>query len=579
MRGRLDGFGAFLTICALAGAAAWGLAGRVDPQSAGTAAAWFHSIDGWLRAAPPVLRAPFGRIAVLRPHDKGERRFSAEVFRGPGIWSLKGAPDWVAMDSKSGTLSWTDAPETPEPKDVSFEVEIADARGKRAAAKIEIVLSNHSPSVSFAPAALEVGAPWEGRAAAVDPDGDVMEFFVADGALPDGLELDSSQGRVHGTPSAAGSFSFSLGVRDGKGGEGKAAAVLVVPGPEATAFLEPEGNPSGRPNGPFELRMKAQGKSVRFSFPNLPAWVSADASGRVFGNLPADPSGGEWSFSAEAEGAGGKAVRTFSLKSVNAPPSPARLDAVGTLWAGRRVDASISSGDPDGDPVSCALDGTLPEGLSLDSSCRISGVPLSAGTFRIAVAATDSYGATTRSEGILSVEEPRMTAWMAREGRMLLTDGTSLAFAGESARVGGIAYRKGTCGAEGACSCPAGHHPAGGSLRGTADLLCEEDAACPTDGAPCPTGAVLCQDGGRGVLRDGRILVGGGCRNGGAAGAPLGWEPRCAHGRKSAVTTRSSVPWIPIEDGCGFGLDPATGIPGMACGRAEGFLLTTERCE
>ena len=68
-----------------------------------------------------------------------------------------------------------------------------------------------------APAPAYVGAPYAEQFSAAGG----IPFYrwtLASGALPDGLELDSHDGVVYGTPTASGRYTFTLGV-EAYGGE------------------------------------------------------------------------------------------------------------------------------------------------------------------------------------------------------------------------------------------------------------------------------------------------------------------------------------------------------------------------
>jgi hypothetical protein len=52
-------------------------------------------------------------------------------------------------------------------------------------------------------------------------------WSIVEGALPDGLDLDENTGTISGTPTTAGTFSFTVQVDDGLGTDTRALTILI----------------------------------------------------------------------------------------------------------------------------------------------------------------------------------------------------------------------------------------------------------------------------------------------------------------------------------------------------------------
>ncbi|MEX2375118.1 MAG: Ig domain-containing protein [Dehalococcoidia bacterium] len=85
------------------------------------------------------------------------------------------------------------------------------------------------------------GEPYSGSLSATGGDGNYT-WSVADGQLPTGLSLAATLGTVSGTPMEAGSYDFTLVVKDESGGADQAGLALVVspgggPDPDVTPLI------------------------------------------------------------------------------------------------------------------------------------------------------------------------------------------------------------------------------------------------------------------------------------------------------------------------------------------------------
>jgi hypothetical protein len=94
--------------------------------------------------------------------------------------------------------------------------------------------SNGEPSVHGSPLGRKVrlGTAVEISIDAVDPDHDGLRFLITAGRLPPGLSLASDSGDITGIATGPlGSYTATVTVSDGRGGEARSAVVLtVVPG-------------------------------------------------------------------------------------------------------------------------------------------------------------------------------------------------------------------------------------------------------------------------------------------------------------------------------------------------------------
>src|SRR5215472_15408533 len=82
-----------------------------------------------------------------------------------------------------------------------------------------------------------VGSPLQGGTVGVVYSGDTISsiggtppytYAVTSGSLPTGLSLNSSSGAISGTPSVAGTYSFTITATDTFGASGSAAFQIII---------------------------------------------------------------------------------------------------------------------------------------------------------------------------------------------------------------------------------------------------------------------------------------------------------------------------------------------------------------
>ena len=126
----------------------------------------------------------------------------------------------------------------------TFKVAAVNAAGTGpASAASAAVTVNAGPSLTFgAPPAGEVSIGYSDQLTASGGTG-ALTWSVSSGSLPPGLSLNSSTGLLSGTPTAAGSYAFTVKVADTAGGSATQAVTLVIAAVPSLANAAP---PSGQ---------------------------------------------------------------------------------------------------------------------------------------------------------------------------------------------------------------------------------------------------------------------------------------------------------------------------------------------
>jgi hypothetical protein len=218
-------------------------------------------------------------------------------------------------------------------------------------------------------------------------------YAVTTGSLPTGLNL-SSAGALSGTPSATGTYSFTVTATDASSHTGSQAYTVTI-NAAVTITVNPSSVPNGTVGASYSQTITASGGTSPYTFTKsagtLPAGVSLTTGGVLSGT---PTTANTYSFTIKAtDSASHTGTRAYSVTVSPANDltlSPASLPAgtVGTAYSSTTITASGGTS-----PYTFAKSsGTLPVGLSLSSGGVLSGTPTTAATYSFTVTATDHNG-------------------------------------------------------------------------------------------------------------------------------------------------------------------------------------------
>jgi sugar lactone lactonase YvrE len=283
----------------------------------------------------------------------------------------------------------------------NFTIGVTDTASKTASQAYTLTVN--APTITLLPISLPSPSVGTAYSQTVTASGGTAPFSyaVTAGSLPAGMTL-SSAGVLSGTPTAAGTFNFTVTATDSSTGTGpytgSRAYALTVSAPTIT--VSPTTMPSATVAASYSQSISAAGGTGPYTFAvsagSLPAGLSLSSAGILSGTPTA---GGSFTFTVRATdsttgtGAPFSGSRAFTL-TVNAPTvtvSPTTLPG-GTYNAAYSQTLAASGGTS---PYSFSVSsGSLPNGLTLSSAGVVSGTPTAAGTFTFAATATDSSTGT-----------------------------------------------------------------------------------------------------------------------------------------------------------------------------------------
>jgi hypothetical protein len=180
------------------------------------------------------------------------------------------------------------------------------------------------PIITVNPATLPNGAVGTAYSQTVSASGGTSPyvFSISSGALPTGLLLNSA-GAITGTPTAAGTFTFTITARDANGCFGSRLYDITIASPGCPAILlSPSTLPPGTTLFPYTQQITASGGTAPYTFiiaaGALPPGLSLSASGLISG-APQQP--GLFNFTVRATDLNGcQGSRNYSLAILTQPP-------------------------------------------------------------------------------------------------------------------------------------------------------------------------------------------------------------------------------------------------------------------
>ncbi len=315
-------------------------------------------------------------------------------------------PTGLAL-AADGTLGGT----TTASGTFAFTVTATDANGQAGSRAYTVNVA--VPALTLTPTTLPNGTAGTAYSQTLTVSGGIAPYTTTlTGTLPTGLAFDAATRTFSGTPTQAGTFTFSVTVTDSTGGTPATVTnsyTLTIASPAIT--LTPATLPAGTAGVAYSQTFGASGGIAPYTFAvssgALPAGLTLTSAGVLSGTPTA---AGTFNFSVtvtdRTTGTPGTATNAYTLV-ISAPTivvNPATLPAATQSLAYSQQLTATGGTAPYTFAVST---GTLPAGLTLSTSGLLSGTPTTAGTFAFTVRATDALGfAGTRAYTVNVVERP-----------------------------------------------------------------------------------------------------------------------------------------------------------------------------
>lgn len=356
-----------------------------------------------LTVLPPVqILTPFLPTGVLQ--QAYDAKLAATGGLTPYTWSASGLGS-LSINRATGEITGTitGAAATTFP----ISVTVTDANGGSATSSFTLTFNPPSiPKLQFTTVLLangQVGVAYNGAIMASGGSGN-YNFSLTGGSVPAGLYLNRDGG-IRGTPTTAGTSTFTVQVTDDAGNTASSGfSLTIVPAP--LTVTGPSPIPNVTVGTAFGLKFGATGGYPPYNFNyagNLPPGATLGKDGSLNGSAT---TAGTFSFTIYVfDSQQGQATQAFTLKVVPAPLSVTATLGNGQVGVAYSGTIAAAGGAP---PYQLSVNG-LPAGVSF-SNGQVSGTPTTVGSYTVTVAATDSAGAqasgsfpVTIAPGVLTV--------------------------------------------------------------------------------------------------------------------------------------------------------------------------------
>jgi len=324
----------------------------------------------------------------------------------PYTFSVKSGalPAGLTLNASSGALSGT--PGTAGTS--NFTIAATDQAGVAATQAYTLTVNPGSLTITTAsplPGGT-VGAAYS-QQLAVSGGTPPLTWSIPTGTLPAGLLMTVSSGLISGTPTSAGSFTFTIQVADSKGAQGSKSFTLTIAAAAPTLTIT-SGSPlaTGTVGTAYSQTLAATGGTAPYAWSiatgNLPPGISLNSSSGALTGTPT--SAGTFDFSGQVtDNKGATASKAFripintsNLTITSTSPLPDGI--VGTAYS---QTLTASGGQP---PYSWTVTtGALPAGLRLAPTGALTGTPTAAGASSFTVQVNDSASAKASQQFSITV--------------------------------------------------------------------------------------------------------------------------------------------------------------------------------
>ena len=250
-----------------------------------------------------------------------------------------------------------------------------------------------------------VNAPFSQSLAGTVNYGTDKTWALASGTLPPGVTL-AANGAVSGTPTAAGSYTYTVSLTDSLGTQTtKTYTTVIAAGPEITTTSLPDGTTGTA----YSQTVAATGGTGTLTYSldsgALPAGLSLASNGTITGSPTA---AGSSTFTVKVTDASGL-TDTQALSIRVAAPVDITTTSLPGGTAGLSYSQTVQSTGGTGPYTYAVTSGSLPAGLTLATDGTFSGTPTGSGTSNFSVTVTDAVGRTDTQPLSIAISTPTIT--------------------------------------------------------------------------------------------------------------------------------------------------------------------------
>ncbi|MCL5667139.1 MAG: putative Ig domain-containing protein [Patescibacteria group bacterium] len=378
-------------------------------------------IDASGTASITTASLPNGKVGTAY-----SQTLQASGITGTKVWTVSTGTLPAGLNINSSTGAITGTPTTAG--SYSFAIKVADAANPSVSATKNFTLViDASGTASITTASLPNGKVGTAYSQTLQASGitGTKVWTVSTGTLPAGLNINSSTGAITGTPTTAGSYSFTVEVTDGTNTASRNFTVIISSAATAQASITTSSLLDGTVGTAYSQTLAATGisgdKVWSMEVGELPGGLELDSETGVISGTPTES--GSYTFTvqvADSEDESVSATKTFTIVieaegTVTITTTSLPNGKVGTAYS-----KQLSANGITGTKVWSMQSGELPDGLDLDSETgTISGTPTAAGSYSFSIRVEDEA-----NEEVYAVKSFTLTITSASDQTAAITTAT-----------------------------------------------------------------------------------------------------------------------------------------------------------
>ena len=342
----------------------------------------------------PATTLPNGTVGIAYPSTTLNPPTGGST---PYIYTAANVPAGLSVNSSTGTINGT--PTTSGT--FTFPITVTDADGNTAMTNFTVIIRDPMAMPVATLSAGTTGMVYPTQIIPAATGGSGVNTYTAS-SLPPGLSFNPSTREITGTPTASGTFNFTINAADNEGHSATGNYTIVIKDP----LVLPAGT---LPDGTVMMTYSGQTIPVAsggtgpytYAATNLPPGITFNTTTRVISGTPTQ-SGNFTILITVTDAAQQSLTVPYSLKvngTLNLPIASLPATVVGTAYTSPALPA-VSGGTA---PYLYTLTG-LPAGLSFNPTTRvISGTSQLGGTFTLKMSVTDNGGLSTSTDYTLNI--------------------------------------------------------------------------------------------------------------------------------------------------------------------------------
>jgi len=327
---------------------------------------------------------------------------------GPYAFSIvsgSSLPPGLTLNSSTGVISGTPSSSITQTTTYTFTSKVVDAKGnsdtQTCSIKVLVPAIDLDCGACSSSAKATVGQAYA-ESLTVSNGTPPYTFSITSGSLPPGLTLNTSTGAISGTPTTAGTYTFSSKVVDKNGStDATSCSITVTAAPAKTQTINLEcgacgSNDNATVGQAYSESLTVNGGTPSYTFSitsgSLPPGLTLKTSTGVISGSPS--TAGTYTFTTKVVDSKGNTDTASCTIKVCQPPLELQSGNCGQYGqTGQSYSGTWQTSGGQG-PYNYSIDsGSLPPGLTLNSKTgNISGAPTTPGFYVFTGKVTDSQG-------------------------------------------------------------------------------------------------------------------------------------------------------------------------------------------